>query len=75
MCVQSNSIPIEIAENQWVVDAQNSIKDSLTKLETYGVENEKIKTITNEAFDTFTKFVENDLSKIIKKVFYFYISF
>ncbi|NP_001156580.1 uncharacterized protein LOC100166804 precursor [Acyrthosiphon pisum] len=65
--VQSNSIPTEIAENQWVVDAQNSIKDSLSKIESYGVENEKIKTITNEAFDTFTKFVENDLSKIIKK--------
>ncbi|XP_025197830.1 uncharacterized protein LOC112596390 [Melanaphis sacchari] len=66
--VKGNSIPIEIAENQWIVDAQNSIKDSLSKIESYGVENEKIKTITNEAFDTFTKFTRNELSKIIKQM-------
>uniref|UniRef100_A0A2S2N9K0 Uncharacterized protein n=1 Tax=Schizaphis graminum TaxID=13262 RepID=A0A2S2N9K0_SCHGA len=65
---QDNNIPIEVAENQWIVDAQNSIKNSLSKIESYGVENEIIKTITNEAFDAFTKFVENDLSKIIKQV-------
>ncbi|KAE9534843.1 hypothetical protein AGLY_008135 [Aphis glycines] len=66
--VQGNSIPIKVDENQWIVDAQNSINDSLSKIESYyGVENEKIKTIANEAFDTFTKFVENDLSKIIEQ--------
>lgn len=70
MCSQGNSIPIKDVENQWIVDAQNSINDSLSKIESYyGVENEKIKTIANEAFDTFTKFVENDLSTIIKQVY------
>ncbi|XP_022161389.1 uncharacterized protein LOC111027337 [Myzus persicae] len=61
-------IPIEIDENQWIVDAQNSIKGSLSKIESYGVENEKIVTIANQAFDAFTKSVENDLSTIIKQV-------
>lgn len=51
-----------------MVDATQSINDSLSTIKSYGVENEKIMKITNEAFDAFTKFVENNLFKIIKQV-------
>lgn len=52
----------------WIVDAQNTIKNSLLEVEMHGVDNAYIKSISNAEFDVFTTFVEKHLSEIINQV-------
>ncbi|VVC24848.1 Hypothetical protein CINCED_3A012959 [Cinara cedri] len=64
--VQVNSSPVN-DDLQWIVAAQNSIKNSLSEVESYGVDNAYIKIIANAQFDIFTKLAENGLAKLINQ--------
>jgi hypothetical protein len=55
-------------ENEWIFVAQNSVKDSVTKVKSYGEENEKLKVIANGAFNSFAEFAKKSLSEIIEQV-------
>ncbi|XP_025405627.1 uncharacterized protein LOC112679900 [Sipha flava] len=62
--VQYESVP---NENEWIFVAQNSVKDSVTKVKSYGEENEKLKVIANGAFNSFAEFAKKSLSEIIEQ--------
>lgn len=64
-CFKVESVP---NENKWIFVAQTSVRNSMNKVKSYGEENEKIKTIVDEAFKSFVVYAENSLSAIIEQV-------
>lgn len=67
-CIKDRRIP---NENEWIFVAQNSVKDSVTKVKSYGEENEQLKVIANRAFNSFAEFAKKSLSEIIDQVLIF----
>lgn len=49
-------------------DAQNSIKGSIAKVKVSGENKDKIKSVTDKAFDDFVKFVKNGVKPTYEKV-------
>lgn len=60
-----------IEVNEWLVkatNAQNSIEDSVAKVKSSGASEDKIKSVADQAFDDFVKFVKDGMKPTYEKV-------
>lgn len=65
-----------VQENEWLIkatNAQHSIEDAVTKIKSYGASDERIKSVIDNAFVDFVKFVNTGITPTLEKVVFLYL--